>query len=47
MSAPRLQTESLSRNFGALRAVQNIDFALDAGARRRRRAQRTLSHADP
>jgi ABC-type branched-subunit amino acid transport system ATPase component len=33
MSAPRLQTQSLSRNFGALRAVQNIDFALEAGAR--------------
>ena len=33
MSKPRLETKALSRNFGALRAVQNIDFKLEAGAR--------------
>jgi branched-chain amino acid transport system ATP-binding protein len=33
MSTPRLQTQRLCRNFGALRAVQNVDFALEAGAR--------------
>src|SRR5580704_14985098 len=33
MSEPRLETKALSRNFGALKAVQNIDFKLDAGAR--------------
>jgi branched-chain amino acid transport system ATP-binding protein len=33
MTEPRLQTRALSRNFGALKAVQNIDFALEAGAR--------------
>jgi branched-chain amino acid transport system ATP-binding protein len=33
MTAPRLQTQALCRNFGALRAVQNVDFALQAGAR--------------
>jgi ABC-type branched-subunit amino acid transport system ATPase component len=33
MTEPRLQTQSLSRNFGALKAVQNIDFALEPGAR--------------
>src|ERR1700759_5497672 len=33
MSEPRLETKALSRNFGALRAVQNIDFKLEAGAR--------------
>jgi branched-chain amino acid transport system ATP-binding protein len=33
MSEPRLETQALSRNFGALRAVQNVDFALEAGAR--------------
>ncbi len=33
MTEPRLQTQGLSRHFGALKAVQNIDFALDAGAR--------------
>src|SRR5271154_6135563 len=34
MSEPRLETKALSRNFGALKAVQNIDFKLEAGARR-------------
>ncbi len=29
----RLETQTLSRDFGALRAVQKIDFKLDAGAR--------------
>src|ERR1700684_1765265 len=33
MSEPRLETQALSRSFGALKAVQNIDFKLDAGAR--------------
>src|ERR1700689_4821975 len=33
MSEPRLETQALSRNFGALKAVQNIDFKLEAGAR--------------
>src|SRR3984893_9856204 len=33
MSEPRLETKALSRNFGALKAVQNIDFKLEAGAR--------------
>jgi branched-chain amino acid transport system ATP-binding protein len=33
MTEPRLQTQALSRNFGALKAVQNIDFALEPGAR--------------
>jgi branched-chain amino acid transport system ATP-binding protein len=33
MTEPRLKTQGLSRSFGALKAVQNIDFALDAGAR--------------
>ena len=33
MSEARLETQALSRNFGALRAVQNIDFKLEAGAR--------------
>jgi ABC-type branched-subunit amino acid transport system ATPase component len=33
MSEPRLQTQALCRNFGALKAVQNIDFALQPGAR--------------
>jgi branched-chain amino acid transport system ATP-binding protein len=33
MSAPLLETRSLSRNFGALAAVQNVNFRLDAGAR--------------
>jgi len=33
MTATRLETRGLSRNFGALRAVQQIDFKLDAGAR--------------
>jgi len=33
MSEPRLETRELSRNFGALRAVREINFALDAGAR--------------
>src|SRR5271156_5417015 len=33
MSKPRLETKALSRNFGALKAVQNIDFKLEAGAR--------------
>ena len=33
MSEPRLETKALSRNFGALKAVQDIDFKLEAGAR--------------
>jgi branched-chain amino acid transport system ATP-binding protein len=33
MTEPRLQTQGVSRNFGALKAVQNIDFALEPGAR--------------
>ena len=33
MSEARLETQALSRNFGALKAVQNIDFKLEAGAR--------------
>jgi branched-chain amino acid transport system ATP-binding protein len=33
MTEARLQTQALSRNFGALKAVQNIDFALEPGAR--------------
>jgi len=33
MSEPRLETQALSRSFGALKAVQNIDFKLEAGAR--------------
>jgi branched-chain amino acid transport system ATP-binding protein len=33
MTAARLETRGLSRDFGALRAVQQIDFKLDAGAR--------------
>src|SRR5580704_9471554 len=33
MSEPRLETRALGRSFGALKAVQNIDFKLDAGAR--------------
>jgi branched-chain amino acid transport system ATP-binding protein len=33
VSEPRLETQALSRNFGALKAVQNIDFKLEAGAR--------------
>src|ERR1700683_921248 len=33
MSEPRLETQALSRDFGALKAVQNIDFKLEAGAR--------------
>jgi len=33
MSETRLETQALSRQFGALRAVQQIDFKLDAGAR--------------
>ena len=33
MSEPRLETKALGRNFGALKAVQNIDFKLEAGAR--------------
>jgi branched-chain amino acid transport system ATP-binding protein len=33
MSEPRLQTQALSRDFGALKAVQNVDFTLEAGAR--------------
>ena len=33
MTEPRLETRSLSRNFGALRAVRDIDFKLEAGAR--------------
>jgi branched-chain amino acid transport system ATP-binding protein len=33
MSEARLETRSLSRHFGALMAVQEINFRLDAGAR--------------
>jgi ABC-type branched-subunit amino acid transport system ATPase component len=33
MSAIRLETQALSRHFGALNAVSDIDFRLDAGAR--------------
>jgi branched-chain amino acid transport system ATP-binding protein len=33
MTELRLQTQALCRNFGALRAVQNVDFQLEAGAR--------------
>ena len=33
MSAIRLETQALSRHFGALTAVSDIDFRLDAGAR--------------
>jgi ABC-type branched-subunit amino acid transport system ATPase component len=33
MSEARLETQALSRNFGALKAVQAIDFKLAAGAR--------------
>ena len=33
MSETRLETQGLSRQFGALRAVRGIDFKLDAGAR--------------
>ena len=33
MSAIRLETQALSRHFGALTAVSGIDFRLDAGAR--------------
>jgi branched-chain amino acid transport system ATP-binding protein len=33
MSETRLETQALSRQFGALRAVQQINFMLDAGAR--------------
>jgi branched-chain amino acid transport system ATP-binding protein len=33
MSETRLETQALSRQFGALKAVQQIDFKLDAGAR--------------
>jgi ABC-type branched-subunit amino acid transport system ATPase component len=33
MSEVRLETRALSRNFGALMAVQQVDFRLDAGAR--------------
>jgi ABC-type branched-subunit amino acid transport system ATPase component len=33
MSEARLETRALSRHFGALKAVQNIDFRLDTGAR--------------
>ncbi len=33
MSDTRLETQALSRQFGALKAVQNINFKLDAGAR--------------
>ncbi len=33
MTATRLETRALSRHFGALMAVQEIDFKLDAGAR--------------
>jgi branched-chain amino acid transport system ATP-binding protein len=33
MSETRLETQALSRQFGALRAVQEINFKLDAGAR--------------
>jgi ABC-type branched-subunit amino acid transport system ATPase component len=33
MNAIRLETQALSRHFGALNAVSDIDFRLDAGAR--------------
>ena len=33
MSEVRLQTRALTRHFGALAAVQDVDFKLDAGAR--------------
>jgi branched-chain amino acid transport system ATP-binding protein len=33
MTEPRLETQGLSRQFGALVAVNGIDFKLDAGAR--------------
>ena len=33
MTEIRLETRALSRSFGALKAVQEIDFKLDAGAR--------------
>jgi branched-chain amino acid transport system ATP-binding protein len=33
MTEIRLETQALSRHFGALVAVQNVDFKLDAGAR--------------
>jgi branched-chain amino acid transport system ATP-binding protein len=33
MSETRLETQALSRRFGALKAVQDISFKLDAGAR--------------
>ncbi len=33
MSETRLETQALSRQFGALKAVQDINFKLDAGAR--------------
>jgi branched-chain amino acid transport system ATP-binding protein len=33
MTEARLATQTLGRNFGALKAVQNIDFKLEAGAR--------------
>jgi branched-chain amino acid transport system ATP-binding protein len=33
MTETRLETRALGRNFGALKAVQAIDFKLDAGAR--------------
>jgi branched-chain amino acid transport system ATP-binding protein len=34
MSAPLLETRGLSRNFGAFAAVSDVDFLLEAGARR-------------
>jgi branched-chain amino acid transport system ATP-binding protein len=34
MSVPLLETRRLGRNFGALAAARNIDFRLEAGARR-------------
>ncbi len=34
MTAPLLETRTLSRNFGALAAAREIDFRLEAGARR-------------
>jgi ABC-type branched-subunit amino acid transport system ATPase component len=33
MTEIRLETRALSRHFGALKAVREIDFKLDAGAR--------------
>ena len=33
MTEPRLETRALGRSFGALKAVQNVDFKLEAGAR--------------